>query len=119
MRNLDRDRQPVYIAHLEGFDADENEEGELTGEWRPTYTEPERFMPTVSATRGEAVNDFFGSLLDYDRQVTIDDPAFPAKETDALWIDVSTDAPHDYLVKQVARKGSYTVMAAKHVEVDD
>ncbi|WP_206214516.1 hypothetical protein [Adlercreutzia sp. ZJ242] len=73
-------------------------------------------------TRGEAQGAYFGVNLDYDRVITIADPGFEASEADVLWIDaevgdLGNPSPHDHIVKKVARKGGYTVIAAKRVEV--
>lgn len=72
--------------------------------------------------RGEARGAYFGVNLDYDKVITIDDSSFAISEADKLWIDVdpgdvSNPNEHDYVVVKVARKGDFTVIAAKHVEV--
>ena len=119
MRNLDRDRRPVLIARYVGIAPEVDADGLYTGRNVPSYTEPEEFLPTVSAAMGEAQNDIFGQKLEYDRRLTIDDPAFEVKESDRLWVDADPESEHDHVVKRVARTGSYTVIAAKRVEVSE
>ena len=124
MRNLERDTQLVYISRYQGLTAQEVD-GKLTGENVPQRSAPEAFYPSVSMERGEALGTYFGVNLDYDRVVTIDDPAFDIGEADVLWIDAPVGDPegegypnpHDYIVKKVARKGSYTVIAVSRVEI--
>ncbi len=121
MRNLERDTQPVYIARFARLEAQEID-GRLTGKNVPVRTAPALFWPSVSMTRGEAQGAYFGVNLDYDRVITIADPGFEASEADVLWIDaevgdLGNPSPHDHIVKKVARKGGYTVIAAKRVEV--
>lgn len=124
MRNLERDTQRVYISRYEGTEAQEVG-GRLTGKNIVKRSTPVAFEPSVSMARGEAQGAYFGVDLDYDRVVTIDDPAFEVGEADVLWIeaqpgdpeDEGYPAPHDHIVKKVGRKGSYTVIAAKRVEV--
>lgn len=115
MRNLDRDRKRVLIARYVGIAPEVDSDGLYTGRNVPSFSEPEEFLPTVSTASGEARNDIFGQKLEYDRTLTVDDPAFDVKESDRLWID--SEDEHDHVVKKVARTGSYTVVAASHVEV--
>lgn len=127
MRNLDRDRQECYVARFVGMVREEDERGRLTGKNVPEYESPEAFYPSVSPIRGEAYGTYFGSDVDYDLTLTVDDPAFRVAETDRLWVyaPVGDGSPatgtreHDYVVKRVARKGGFTVIAAKHVEVSE
>lgn len=124
MRNLERDTQAVYISRYEGTVAEETD-GKLTGKNIPQRSTPVAFYPSVSMARGEAQGAYFGVNLDYDRVLTIDDPEFEIGEADVLWIDAEVGDPedegypnpHDHIVKKVAHKGSYTVIAAKRVEV--
>ena len=121
MRNLERDTQLVYISRY--LDVVPQEiDGKLTGKNLPQYTTPAAFYPSVSMARGEAQGAYFGVNLDYDSVLTIDDPGFAVGEADILWIDAEVGDPeapnpHDYIVKKVARKGDYTVIAVSHVEV--
>lgn len=117
MRNLDRDRRPVYISRFVGLVAETDSQGRYTGRNVPEREKPVEFWPTVSATRGEASTDWFGNYIEYDRTITIDDPSFKVDEADVLWLDRAVDQPHDYEVKRVARTGAYTVIAAKRVEI--
>lgn len=116
MRNLDRDRQRVVIARFQGTTPVERG-GRLTGRNEPSYSAQEVFWPTVGVDKGQAVYDLFGQKLDYDVTLTVDDPAFDVKEADILWVYAADSAEHDHVVRRVARKGSYTVMAAQRVEV--
>lgn len=122
MRNLKRDTQAVYISRYEDTVAQVDGEGRRTGKNMVKRSTPAAFYPSVSIARGEAQGAYFGVNLDYDRVLTIDDPSFEVSEADVLWIDkpvgdVDEPNPHDYIVKKVARKGSYTVIAVSLVEV--
>ena len=154
MRNLDRDRQKCFVARFVGMVREEDDRGRLTGKNVPGYEPPEAFYPSVSPIRGEAYGTYFGSDVDYDLTLTVDDPGFRVSETDLLWVYALDGEPggvlflenrggldggsfqpwdgqvadggsfpttetreHDYVVKRVARKGGFTVIAAKHVEV--
>ena len=125
MRNLERDTQSVYISRFIALVAQVNDGGQFTGKHVPEMSEPEEFFPSVSIARGEAQGAYFGTNLDYDRVITIDDPKFEVGEADHIWIDnpvgdpedENYPLPHDYIVKRVAHKGAFTVIAVKHVEV--
>lgn len=122
MRNLQRDTQKVYIARYESMERAVDESGRLTGKNTVKRSEPVAFWPTVTMATGEAKGAYFGVDLDYDRVLTYDNPSFAVSESDVLWIDanvgdVVNPNPHDHVVKRVSRKGGYTVIAAKRVEV--
>lgn len=117
MRNIDRDRQRVFISRFGGLTPEQDEDGRYTGRHITERSEPIEFWPTVSAARGESQTDYFGNYIDYDRTITIDDPDFKVEESDVLWLDKSIDESHDYEVKRVARTKGFTVIAAKRVEV--
>lgn len=116
MRNLDRDRQRVVLGHFAGLVLEEDAQGRLTGRNVPTYRCVE-LWPSVSPIRGEAYGTYFGSDVDFDLTLTVDDPALEAAEADVLWVYKPEEGPHDYTVRRVARKGGFTVIAAKHVEL--
>ena len=119
MRCLDRDRRTCWIARYEGMSQAVDSKGRLTGRNAPAYAAPKRFSPTVTAARGQADGDYFGVSVDYDRTLTVDDPDFPVKETDVLYIDSdprADGARADYRIARIARTSGFTVMAAKRIE---
>ena len=118
MRSIDRDRRAAYIARFLEV-VPEEAGGRLTGKNVVVRSEPEAFWPTVTMPTGQADGAYFGVRLDYDRQLTVDDPVFEVGEADVLWVDSSPGdgEPYDHVVKKVARHGDFTVIAAKRVEV--
>ena len=117
MRSIDRDRRTVHIARFERVVPEETD-GRLTGKNIVERSDPEGFLATATMPTGTADGAYFGVKLDYDRQLTVDDPLFDVGEADVLWIDSPPDdGPHDHVVKKVARHGDFTVIAAKRVEV--
>lgn len=117
MRCLDRDRRSVHIARFVETAPIKDEQGRFTGRNEVVRSEPDEFLATVSADRGNAQNDYFGQKVDYDRTLTVDDPDFKVGESDVLWIENKTSQPHDYVVTRVAKQGDYTIIAAKKVDV--
>ena len=125
MRCLDRDRRRVLIGRFVGTRPVTDDAGRYTGRNEVEREDPAEFWPTVTPARGRAEDDYFGQRVEYDLALTIDDPAFAARESDTLWVeadpgeegDEGYPAPHDYVVTRVARKGDFTVLAARRVDV--
>ena len=117
MRNLARDTQCVLVSRYEGIEREVDANGRLTGKNVPKYSEPSCFHLSLSMARGEAQGAYFGVNLDYDRVLTVDDNRFEVAEADRLWIENRPAEEHDHVVTKVARKGDFTVIAAKRVEV--
>ena len=125
MRCLDRDRKLVYVGRYEGTAPVVDGQGRYTGKNVVQRRAPHAFYPTVSPVRGRAEDDYFGQKVEYDLTLTIDDPNIDVLESDTLWVDKrpgdpSSEGfplPHDYTVTKVARKGDFTVIAARRVDV--
>ena len=125
MRCLDRDRRRAWVARYEGTRPVTDDQGRYTGRNEVARTAPAEFWPTVTPARGRAEDDYFGQRVEYDLTLTIDDPAFAVRESDCLWVDADPGdegdegypLPHDYVVTRVARKGDFTVVAARRVDV--
>ena len=125
MRTLVRNKIRIFYANYKSKTPLKDEYGNLTGEYEITYEKPVAVMANVSAARGETTTCQFGEDVRYDRIIVIDDPAFPIAETSILWIDTlpeitedgSTNAPHDYIVKQVAPSLNSVSIAVSKVSV--
>ena len=138
MRNLDRDRRPVWIARYAGKTADVDEDGRLTGTYSLSYEEPTLFWPTVTVMRGWTWTMFWGKAHDYDRVVRIDDPDWWVDENAVLYIDtpvwkygslealrravangdddILDDIEPDYTVKRIGHGKSYTIFTVDKIE---
>ena len=125
MRTLTRNKIRIYYANYRDKSPLKDEYGNLTGEYEVTYENPVAVMANVSAARGESTTRQFGEDVSYDRIIVLDDPAFPIAETSILWIDTlpeiaedgTTEAPHDYIVKQVAPSLNSVSIAVSKVDV--
>ena len=70
-----------------------------------------RVSGNVSAAQGEMQSRQFGESESYDKVIVLDDRNAPIDEHSILWVDTlphlnedgSTDTPHDYIVRRVAR----------------
>ena len=125
MRTLNRNKIRIYYANYLGKTPLQDEYGNMTGEYKISYTNPTEVCANVSAARGEATTRQFGDDERYDRVIVLEDPKFPATVTSVFWIDTlpeiagdgSTVTPHDYIVKQVATSLNSVSIAVSKVNV--
>ena len=125
MRALHRNKIRIFYANYRDKEPLKDEYGNLTGEYKISYTNPSVVYANVSAARGEATTRQFGDEESYDRVIVLDDPKFPISVASILWIDTlpeidedgSTKTPHDYIVKQVATSLNSVSIAVSKVNV--
>ena len=125
MRCLRRNKVRIFYANYTGRESIEDEYGNLTGEYKLKYGNPQAVEGNVSAARGEVTTRQFGDDESYDRVIVMDDPNVPIEKSSILWIDTTpvikpdgtTDTPHDYIVKQVAPSLNSVSIAVSKVNV--
>lgn len=122
MKALERNKQTIYYANYTGK-TDVYEEGLFTGEHTPTYTTPAEAKVNVSASRGEAYIDLFGTDINYTNTI-VSDKDLGINENSILWIGVSPSTstssaitPHNYTVVSVAKSFNSVVYAIRKVDV--
>jgi hypothetical protein len=121
VRNKTRFYYASYIGETEITD----ENGNSTGEYKIAYENPIKMFGNVSAAQGEIQSRQFGESESYDKVIVLDDRKAPIDEYSVLWVDTlphlnddgSTDTPHDYIVKKVARSLSGVSIAISKVDV--
>ena len=125
MRCLERNKAKVYYALLNSKNEIRDEYGNFTGEYRLEYGKPIALKANVSAAMGETYTRQFGEQEAYDKIVVTDDPLCPVDEYAIMWVDKlpvlkkdkTTDTPHDYVVKKVARSLNVSSYAIAKVKV--
>ena len=125
MRCLWRNRVRIFYANYIEREPVIDEYGNLTGEYKLRYGNPQETEGNVSAARGEVTTRQFSDDESYDRVIVMDDPNVPIKKSSILWIetmpviksDGTTDTPHDYIVKQVAPSLNSVSIAVSKVNV--
>lgn len=125
MRCLERNKTKIYYALLNSKSEIRDEYGNFTGEYELQYGNPVLLRVSVSAAMGETYTRQFGEQEAYDKVVITDDPLCLIDEYAILWVDnlpvikrdKSTDTPHDYVVKKVARSINVSSYAIAKVEV--
>lgn len=125
MRCMTRNKTTFYYASYikETEIADGFSNG--TGEYDITYSNPIKVSGNVSAAQGEIQNRQFGESESYDKVIVLNDRNTPIDEYAILWVDTlphlnedgSTDTPHDYIVRKIARSLNGVSIAISKVDV--
>lgn len=125
MRCMTRNKTTFYYASHIGETEITDEYGNSTGEYNLAYGNPIKVFGNVSAARGEIQSRQFGESESYDKVIVLGDKNTPIDEYSILWVDTlphlnedgSTDTPHDYVVKKVARSLNGVSIAISKVDV--
>lgn len=134
MKCLERNKRVFYYALFdkvvpvkEPFDpGDPTAVRYETGETRVLYKEPVKARANISAAKGEAQIEQFGSSLQYDRVIIMGDVDVPIDENTVLFIDtlpeIDPEKPwkqyaYDYEVARVARSLTSVSIAIRKVDV--
>jgi hypothetical protein len=120
-----RNKSKFYYASYIGETEITDEYGNNTGEYNLTYEKPIETFGNVSAAQGEIQSRQFGESESYDKVIVLDDKDTPIDEYSILWVDTlplltedgSTETPHDYVVKKVARSLNGVSIAISKVDV--
>jgi hypothetical protein len=122
---MTRNKRKFYYASYIGETEITDEYGNVTGEYEVSYTNPIEVFGNISAAQGEMQSRQFGESESYDKVIVLDDVDTPIDEYAILWVDTlphsnedgSTDTPHDYVVKKVARNLTGVLIAIGKVDV--
>ena len=119
MRCLARNKITFFYALHDGQTELKDEYGNATGQYKVSYTDPIRMQGNVSAAQGEVQSRQFGESETYDKVIVLDNPNVQIDEYSILWVDSLPDdeAPHDYIVKKVARSLNSVSIAISKVAV--
>lgn len=126
MRCLVRNKTKFYYASYVGETEIINDEGFDTGEYMTQYSNPIAVKGNISAAQGEMQSRQFGESESYDKVIVLNDRNAPINEHSVLWVDTlphlnddgTTDTPHDYIVKRVARSLNGVSIAIRKVIVN-
>lgn len=125
MRCLVRNKSKFYYASYIDKNEFTDEYGNLTGEYKVLYGHPIETSGNVSSAMGETQVQQFGKSEGYDKVIVLDNPNTPIDEYSILWVDThprfnldgTTDTPHDYIVKKVAKSHNGVSIAISKVNV--
>lgn len=118
MRTAKRNKRPVAYAFYEGVTEIIDDEGNNTGEYTVSYTEPIKVLMNISGGRGQADVAMFGIHSSFARTAVTEDLETPFSTDTVFWIETNPDTePHDYRVVGVARTINQVVLALGEVSV--
>lgn len=133
MRCMNLNKSTLWYALYKGREQVKDEYGNLSGEYKLTYENPQEFKANISAARGESQSNQFGENASYDKTIVLDKDIIGIDEYTVLWIDstpqlnedgsLATDengniiTPHDYIVRKVADSLHTRLLAVSKVTV--
>lgn len=125
MRCLARNKSVFYYALFNSKNEIRDDDGFFTGGYELKYGNPVKEMANISAARGETNMRQFGENIPYDKVIVMEEPNVAIDEYAILWVDRlpvlnedgTTNTPHDYVVKQVARSLNSVSLAVAKVDV--
>lgn len=120
MRTAKRNKRPVAYAFYKGATELTDEDGNYTGEYEVSYTEPIKTLMNVSGGRGQADISLFGLTQTFGRTATTEDLETKWNTETVFWIETDPDngEPFDYRVAAVSRTINQVVLALAEVEVN-
>ena len=122
---MERNKQVFYFSSFTDKVEIVDEYGNRTGEYKVLYDNPTKLSGNISAAMGEMQNRQFGESELYDKVIVLGNPNVSIDEYSILWVDTlpklkedgSTDTPHDYIVKKIARSLNSVSIAISKVTV--
>ena len=125
MRCMERNKQVFYFSSFTDKVEIVDEYGNRTGEYGVVFNNPTKLSGNISAAMGEMQNRQFGESELYDKVIVLSNPNVSIDEYSILWVDTlptlkedgSTDTPHDYIVKKIARSLNSVSIAISKVTV--
>lgn len=117
MRCMKRNMQNIYYALYAGKEEILDENGNATATFNVLYSNPVRAKMNVSPAQGSTGVELFGKNTVYSKTMVTHDVNCPITETSVIWIDRSTDLPHNYTVIGIAKSANSIVYALKETEI--
>ena len=126
MRMLARNQRKVWYCLYRGRTPITDSDGNETGEYVISYSDPIEIMANVSAASGSEEMEQFGIGVRYDKVLQIAGTTCPIDEHSLLFMDTSppdgSDSPSDsadYIVKRVSVSLNSTSIAASRINGND
>lgn len=124
MRLLKRNLRKVYYAMYTGKTAVTDTDGNYTGEYELTYSEPVEIYANIAQARNSVfrvqdsvAREMFGNELTYTKTMIIDDVNCPINEQTVLYIDVvpAEGVEPDYVVEGIEKSLNYISYSIRKV----
>lgn len=115
MQLLNRNKATISYRNYNGeVTMATDSDGYFTSEYTEGYTPFKTLRAYITANRGNAEEEMFGTSLDYDN-VIYADLSCDIDEYSLLWVNASTDTQNDYIVRRVATSLNHKAIAIKKV----
>lgn len=115
MRMLSKNKVPYWYAlYLETVKV-LDDDGRYTGTQEIKYSEPIKAYGNISASKGDAYVAQFGTAIDYDAVLCVDDTEID--ENSILWVGTNPTETYNYRVKRVSRSLNGTAIAIKKIDI--
>lgn len=121
MKCLDRNKTAFFFLIFKVKESLTDEYGNESGEYKIVYSKPIYCRGNISPAAGSVQAKQFGTQLDYDKVIVLDDVCCPIDENSVLFIDKPPDFNEDgepmfdYIVKRIARSKNYVSIAVSKV----
>lgn len=123
MRTMKRNKQTFYYALFDSQTALCDEYGNETGEYKTLYCPFVQEEANISAASGTSQAEQFGTSVQYDKVIVLDDLNCPIDENSVLCIDIEPafdkdgNPLYDYVVKRIAKSLNSVSIAISKVKV--
>lgn len=123
MRCLNKNKVLFHYSLFIEKEAIKDEYGNQSGEYKVIYGEPVKCRGNISTATGSSETEQFGSSLEYDKVIVLDDINCPIEESSVLFVDKEPTRDDDgnllfdYIVKKVAKSLNSVSIAISKVVV--
>lgn len=118
MRCLVRNKQKFYYALYQGEQQITDSDGNLTGQYAISYGDITEYNGNISPANGYVNFEMFGGTKDYTHIICCEKDC-PIKENSALWVEIPTTEPHNYIVRAVSKSLNSVNLAIRRVDVNN
>lgn len=115
MKLAEIDLKPFYYAAYQSDTMLTDADGNFTGERGPSYGTPTLMHGSMSMAAGRTEAKVFGTALEYDKVIHIEDTVCPFDENARIWIDADTSGDPNYKVARIGVADGFTAIAVKRV----
>lgn len=91
MRLMKRNLKPIWYCLYQGRVPVTDSDGYETGETEISYSDPVELKVNVSPASGQAQDEMFGTLEDYDKVIITDWMGCPIDENSVLFVDMAPE----------------------------
>lgn len=115
MKLLEIDLQPFWYAQYQERTMIMSGDGLPTGEYSLGYGDPVQAYGTFSKNDGAATPREFGTFIDYDYIIHIEDDVCPFDEFAAIWKGINPTEPPNFRVVKIHESRSHTAVAIRQL----